>query len=69
MDDNIVAHLTHIENRLLAEIRENRKQIHILNEKVMSNKMKLGVFITGLTLFCNIAFIVIAEKLKSTIIP
>lgn len=63
--DNYMKHLDHIEAKLLVEIRENRKEIAKLNEKVMSNKIKLGMFITGLTLFCNVAFVYVLEKIKS----
>ena len=63
--------MTDVEKLLLDEIRLNRSTIGKLDEKlgnldkqVFSNKIKLGIFIAGISLFFNIIFIVIAEKIK-----
>jgi hypothetical protein len=68
-----------IEDILLEEIRLNRKAIAKLDAKfsdklvaldkqVFSNKIKLGIFIAGITIFFNIIVIVLADKLKSLIL-
>lgn len=65
-----------VDDILLDEIRLNRKAIAKLDEKftskiteldkeVFSNKIKLTLFIAGLSIFFNIIVIVIAEKLKA----
>ena len=64
-----------VDTILLDEIRLNRKAISRLDDKfsdrlmhldkqVFSNKIKLTIFIAGLTIFFNIIVIVIAERLK-----
>lgn len=65
-----------IDNILLDEVRLNRKAIQKLDEKftarfikldkeVFSNKVKLSIFIAGVSLFFNIIIIVVIEKLKT----
>ena len=49
---------------VLFEIRENRKEIQSLKEHVFSNKMRLTVFMAGMTLLFNLVFVVITEKIK-----
>jgi len=49
---------------ILYEIRQNRKEIQSLKDSVFENKMKLSFFITGATLFINLAFMVVKEKFK-----
>ena len=57
---------------VLYELRENRKAIARLDTKItaldkdiFSNKIKLSIFIAGVTIFFNIIVIVIADKLKT----
>jgi hypothetical protein len=61
-----------IEDILLDEIRLNRadiaelrKEVAALDKGIFSNKMKLSIFISGITIFFNIIIIVVAEKLKT----
>lgn len=63
---------TKIENVLLYEVRQNRKAINELTAKIaeldkdiFSNKIKLSIFIAGVTLFCNIIVIVVAKKVTT----
>ena len=77
--DDLLRHIEHVEKNLLEEIRENRKvaqgiesklgmlheRVFNLDKEVMSNKIKLSIFITGISLGTNILFILIAEKVKS----
>lgn len=65
---------TKIENILLFEVRQNRKAIKELTNKIVeldkdifSNKIKLSIFIASVTLICNIIVIVVAGKIKAYI--
>lgn len=53
------------EEIVLYEIRQNRKEIQKLKLQVFSNKMRLGIFMSGVSLLTSIIVIVIAEKVKS----
>lgn len=60
------------EDIVIYEIRENRKsiskcssEIGKLKLQVFSNKIKLGMFIAGVTIFFNIVFIILAEKIRT----
>lgn len=68
-----------VDDILLDEIRLNRKAIAKLDEKftsritdldkqVFSNKIKLTIFIAGITIFFNIIVVVLAEKIKTLIL-
>ena len=61
-----------IEDMLLYEVRENRRAIQEVENKhskldkdVFSNKIKLAILITVISLFSSITVIRIAEKLKT----
>ena len=56
---------------LIEEIRENRKEIksihdklHELDKHVFSNKVKLSLFISGVSLFFSMAWAMLFEKVK-----
>ena len=64
-----------IDDILLTEIRLNRKdiaslrtEIAKLDKDVFGNKIKLGLFMAGISLFSSIIVILIAEKIKSLMI-
>jgi len=57
---------------LIDEVRENRVEIKLmrgdiakLDKHVFSNKMKLSMFIGGLSLFFSVAWAILFEKLKT----
>jgi len=61
-----------IEDILLYEVRENRKAIQAVETKlskldkdVFSNKIKLSIFIAGVTIFFNIIVVLLSDKIKT----
>ena len=42
-------------------------KIHKLDKGIMSNKIKLSIYISGVTLLCNIAWVIISAKIKTLI--
>lgn len=48
-----------------AEIKELRSTVHKLDKDVMSNKMKLSLFIGGVSLLFNVAWAIISTKIKT----
>ena len=57
---------------LIDEVRENRKEIGLmrkdiakLDKDVFSNKLRLSVFIGGVSLFSSIVWVIISEKIKT----
>jgi hypothetical protein len=50
---------------VLYEIRENRKAIKKLELQVFSNKIKLGMFVTGISLFSSTIMPTIISKVKA----
>ncbi len=57
------------EEIVLYEIRQNRKEIQALKLQVFSNKIRLGMFMAGVSLLTSILVIIIAEKVKTYFIP
>lgn len=67
--------MSEIDQIILDEVRLNRKAITKLDEKfskqiskldkqVFSNKLRLGIFIAGLSILFNIIVMIIIEKVK-----
>ena len=59
---------------LIDEIRENRKaitdlteRVHAMDKSIFSNKLKLSVFLGGFSLFFSIVWAIIIEKIKNTL--
>ena len=63
-----------LQHILLDEIRLNRKaitglndKIHKLDKDIFSNKIKLSMFIGGVSLFSSIVWAILFEKIKTYI--
>ncbi len=60
-----------VDNILIEEIRLNRKSIealstkvHELDKDIFSNKMKLSIFISGVSLFSSILWAILFGEIK-----
>lgn len=61
-----------VQDILLEEVRMNRKEItalrndvHKLDKDVMGNKMKLSLFIGGVSLLFNLIWAIVVTKIKT----